>query len=57
MRSPRALGLPAGALLKAFPVVVDGDALMLVVVRGDHRVNEIKLADALGSRVPPGPSR
>jgi prolyl-tRNA synthetase len=43
----RALELPAGALLKAFPVVVDGDAMKLVVVRGDHRVNEIKLRTAL----------
>jgi prolyl-tRNA synthetase len=43
------LGLPAGALLKAFPVIVDGDAMKLVVVRGDHRVNEIKLGTALGT--------
>jgi prolyl-tRNA synthetase len=42
-----ALRLPAGALLKAFPIVVDGDEMRLVVVRGDHRVNEIKLANAL----------
>ncbi len=44
-----ALGVPAGALLKAYPVVLDGDAMKLVIVRGDHRVNEIKLALALGS--------
>jgi prolyl-tRNA synthetase len=43
------LGLPAGALLKAFPVVLPDDTMKLVVVRGDHRVNEIKLAIALGS--------
>jgi prolyl-tRNA synthetase len=42
------LRLPAGALLKAFPVIVDGDAMKLVIVRGDHRVNEIKLGTALG---------
>jgi len=47
------LALPAGALLKAFPVIVDGDAMKLVVVRGDHRVNEIKLAGALGSEFRP----
>src|ERR1019366_861774 len=41
------LGLPAGALLKAFPVAVEGRGLVMVVVRGDHRVNEIKLAGAL----------
>jgi prolyl-tRNA synthetase len=43
----RALEVPEGALLKAFPVVVDGDAMKLVVVRGDHRVNEIKLRNTL----------
>ncbi len=43
------LELPAGALLKAFPVIVDEDAMRLVVVRGDHRVNEIKLRTALRS--------
>ncbi len=45
----RELGVGAGALLKAYPVVVDGDAMKLVVVRGDHRVNEIKLRAALRS--------
>jgi prolyl-tRNA synthetase len=44
----RALGAPAGALLKAFPVVVEDDEMLMVVVRGDHRVNEIKLQNALG---------
>jgi len=44
----RHLSLPAGALLKAFPVVVEDDrGLVMVVVRGDHRVNEIKLQNAL----------
>ena len=47
------LKVPAGALLKAFPVIVDGDAMKLVVVRGDHRVNEIKLAGALGTEFRP----
>jgi prolyl-tRNA synthetase len=42
-----ALELPEGALLKAFPVVVDEDAMKLVVVRGDHRVNDIKLRNTL----------
>ena len=42
-----ALSLPAGALLKAFPVVLDGDEMRLIILRGDHRVNEIKLANAL----------
>ena len=43
-----ALGVPAGALLKAFPVVLEDGAMKLVMVRGDHRVNEIKLQNALG---------
>jgi prolyl-tRNA synthetase len=43
-----ALSVPAGALLKAFPVVLDGGEMQLVIVRGDHRVNEIKLQTALG---------
>ena len=48
-----ALGVPAGATLKAFPVVADGRGLVLVLVRGDHRVNEIKLANVLGTRFRP----
>ena len=45
-----ALGVGAGALLKAFPVVVEERGLVLVLVRGDHRVNEVKLTNALGAR-------
>jgi prolyl-tRNA synthetase len=41
------LGRPAGALLKAFPIVSADGVLRLVLIRGDHRVNEIKLALAL----------
>jgi prolyl-tRNA synthetase len=44
-----ALGAPAGALLKAYPVIVEGRGLVVVVVRGDHKVNEIKLATTLGA--------
>ena len=43
------LSVPPGALLKAYPVIVEGRGLVLVVVRGDHRVNEIKLRNALGA--------
>jgi prolyl-tRNA synthetase len=43
-----ALGVPAGALLKAVPVVAEGRGLVMVLVRGDHRLNEIKLRNALG---------
>ncbi len=43
------VGVSAGATLKAFPVVSGDDSEMrLVVVRGDHRVNEIKLQNTLG---------
>jgi prolyl-tRNA synthetase len=42
-----ALGVPAGALLKAYPVVVEDRGFVVVMVRGDHRVNEIKLRNSL----------
>ena len=41
------LQLDATATSKAFPVVVDGK-VVLALVRGDHRVNEFKLSQALG---------
>jgi prolyl-tRNA synthetase len=41
------LGVPPGALIKAFPVFAEGRGPLLVVVRGDHRLNEIKLQNAL----------
>src|ERR1700710_1492080 len=31
-----ALGVPAGALIKAYPIIVGEDELRLVLVRGDH---------------------
>ncbi len=43
------LGLPAGALIKAMPIVVEGRGMVMVLVRGDHRLNEIKLRNALGA--------
>jgi prolyl-tRNA synthetase len=44
------LGVPAGALIKAFPVLVgDENKPVLALVRGDHRVNEIKLQNTLHS--------
>jgi prolyl-tRNA synthetase len=46
-------GVPSGALLKAFPVVTESRGMLIVVVRGDHRVNEIKLANALGEPARP----
>ena len=44
-----ALGFPAGAALKAIPVIAEGRGFVLTLVRGDHRLNEIKLANALGA--------
>jgi prolyl-tRNA synthetase len=44
-----ALGVPTGALIKAMPMVVDGAGLVMVLIRGDHRLNEIKLANHLGA--------
>ncbi len=49
----RALHVQPGCLLKAYPVMVEDRGLVLVVVRGDHRVNDIKLANALGARFRP----
>ena len=43
------LGVPPGALIKAFPVIAEGRGPLLVVIRGDHRLNEIKLQNALGA--------
>ena len=46
-----ALGVPSGAALKAIPVVVEDRGFVLTLVRGDHRLNEIKLRNALGSNL------
>jgi len=50
------LGVPAGALIKAMPIVVEGEGLALALVRGDHRLNEIKLRNALGADFRPAHS-
>ena len=44
-----ALGVPPGAIIKAFPVIVEERGPLLVVIRGDHRLNEIKLQNTLGA--------
>ena len=44
-----ALGLSAGALIKALPIVVEGRGLVLVLLRGDHRLNEVKLRNGMGT--------
>ena len=38
-----------GAALKALPVIVEGRGMVLALVRGDHRLNETKLRNALGA--------
>jgi prolyl-tRNA synthetase len=43
------LGLPPGAFIKTLPVIVDGRGMTIVLLRGDHRLNEIKLRNALGA--------
>ena len=52
------LGLPEGALLKAYPVIVEAgeerpERLVMVLLRGDDMVNEVKLATVLGARARP----
>jgi prolyl-tRNA synthetase len=49
----RMLGVSPGALVKAFPMMVEGRGPVLVVVRGDHRLNEIKLQNAIGAPARP----
>jgi prolyl-tRNA synthetase len=43
------LGLPHGAFIKCLPIVVEGRGLVLVLLRGDHRLNEIKLRNGMGT--------
>jgi prolyl-tRNA synthetase len=43
------LGVPPGALIKAMPMIRDDGRPLLVLVRGDHRLNEIKLQNRLGA--------
>jgi prolyl-tRNA synthetase len=49
------LGVPPGALIKALPMMLDGRGPALVLVRGDHRLNEIKLQNAV--HAPARPAR
>ena len=43
------LGVAPGALLKAMPVIVEDRGMVLVLIRGDHRLNEVKLQNQLGA--------
>jgi prolyl-tRNA synthetase len=41
------LGLPRGAFIKTLPIVVEGRGMVLVLLRGDHRLNETKLRNGM----------
>jgi prolyl-tRNA synthetase len=41
------LGLPHGAFIKTLPIIVEGRGMVLVLLRGDHRLNEIKLRNGM----------
>jgi prolyl-tRNA synthetase len=43
------LGLPQGAFIKTLPIVVEGRGMVLVLLRGDHRLNEVKLRNGMGT--------
>jgi prolyl-tRNA synthetase len=43
------LGVPDGAQMKSFPVVVDDGRFVLVLVRGDHQISETKLRNHTGA--------
>jgi prolyl-tRNA synthetase len=47
------LGAPTGAIIKALPVIAAERGPLLVLVRGDHRLNEFKLRNTLGSEFRP----
>ncbi len=41
------LGLPSAGFIKTLPIVVEGRGMVLVLLRGDHRLNEIKLRNGM----------
>jgi prolyl-tRNA synthetase len=41
------LGLPRGAFIKTLPIIVEGRGMVLVLLRGDHRLNETKLRNGM----------
>jgi prolyl-tRNA synthetase len=47
------LGVAPGALLKAMPLMVEGRGLVLALLRGDHRLNDVKARNALGANFRP----
>jgi len=48
-----AVGAAPGALLKALPVIVAERGMVMALVRGDHRLNELKLRGILGANFRP----
>lgn len=44
----RELGVDPGSLVKCVPVVTDKGEFILVLIRGDHQLNPVKLANRLG---------
>jgi prolyl-tRNA synthetase len=47
------LRVPAGAVIKAMPMIVEGRGPLLLLLRGDHRLNPIKVQNALGAPARP----
>jgi prolyl-tRNA synthetase len=43
------LGVAPGGLIKAMPMIAEDRGMVLVLLRGDHRLNEVKLNNALGT--------
>jgi len=41
--------LPHGAFIKTLPIIVEGRGMVLVLLRGDHRLNEVKLRNGMGT--------
>jgi prolyl-tRNA synthetase len=41
------LGLPHGAFIKTLPIVIEGRGMVLVLLRGDHLLNEVKLRNGM----------
>jgi prolyl-tRNA synthetase len=43
------LGVARGALIKSMPMIAEDRGMVLVLLRGDHQLNETKLQNALGT--------
>jgi prolyl-tRNA synthetase len=48
-----AMGVVPGGLLKAMPVIIEERGMVVVLIRGDHRLNDVKLRNALGAQFRP----